>query len=81
MRRPTLPRAATARLPLTGLALALCAVALASAPAGSASAAAAPAPQATLTSAQQHYLALAQSGVASAKRRWRDPRLGWDDER
>ncbi|HEV2975041.1 MAG TPA: glycoside hydrolase family 76 protein [Solirubrobacteraceae bacterium] len=65
---------------MTGLALALCAVALASVPVGSASAAATPAPQPTLTSAQQHYLALAQSGVASAKQRWRDPRLGWYDE-
>jgi hypothetical protein len=33
-----------------------------------------------LTSAQQHYLALAQAGVARAKQRWRDPRLGWYDE-
>jgi hypothetical protein len=35
---------------------------------------------APLTSAQQHYLQLAQTGVARAKQRWRDPRLGWYDE-
>jgi hypothetical protein len=34
-----------------------------------------------LTSAQQRYLALARAGVATAKRRWRDRRLGWYDER
>src|SRR5258705_5529035 len=33
-----------------------------------------------LTSAQQHYLRLAQAGVASAKGHWRDRRLGWYDE-
>ncbi|HEY3864800.1 MAG TPA: glycoside hydrolase family 76 protein [Solirubrobacteraceae bacterium] len=32
-----------------------------------------------LSSAQQHYLALAQAGVARAERRWRDRRLGWYD--
>ncbi len=31
--------------------------------------------------AQQHYLALAQQGVASAKARWSDHRLGWYDSR
>jgi hypothetical protein len=41
--------------------------------------AAAPAP--TLSAQQQQYLALAQAGVASAKRRWRDRRLGWFDSR
>ncbi|MGP8240525.1 MAG: hypothetical protein ACLQQB_01985 [Solirubrobacteraceae bacterium] len=30
-----------------------------------------PAPAPTLTAPQQHYLALAQSGVATAERRWR----------
>jgi len=41
----------------------------------------APAPASVLTAAQQGYLALAQSGVAHAQRRWRDPRLGWYDAR
>jgi hypothetical protein len=40
----------------------------------------APPAAAPLTSAQQHYLQLAQAGVAKAKQRWRDPRLGWYDE-
>jgi Glycosyl hydrolase family 76 len=34
-----------------------------------------------LAPAQQHYLALAQQGVASAKARWADHRLGWYDSR
>ena len=34
-----------------------------------------------LTSAQRHYLALAQTGVATAERRWRDRRRGWYDAR
>jgi hypothetical protein len=33
-----------------------------------------------LTSTQQHYLQLAQAGVAKAKQHWRDRRLGWYDE-
>ncbi|HTB69668.1 MAG TPA: glycoside hydrolase family 76 protein [Solirubrobacteraceae bacterium] len=66
-------------LPSTGVALALCALAFASSPTGAASAAT-PAAQPTPTSAQRHYLALAQAGVASATRRWRDTRLGWYDE-
>jgi Glycosyl hydrolase family 76 len=45
-----------------------------------------PAPSSTpsaaaLTTAQQHYLALAQAGVTQAKRRWGDRRLGWYDSR
>jgi hypothetical protein len=36
-------------------------------------------PPAPLTAAQQHYLALAQQGVALAKQRWGDRRLGWYD--
>ena len=32
-----------------------------------------------LSSAQQHYLALAQAGVARAERRWGDRRRGWYD--
>lgn len=38
----------------------------------------APAP---LTSAQQSYLTLAESGVAQAESRWHDPHLGWYDAR
>jgi hypothetical protein len=34
-----------------------------------------------LTSAQQHYLALAQRGVAAAKTHWSDNKLGWYDSR
>jgi hypothetical protein len=41
--------------------------------------AAAPAP--ALSTAQQHYLGLAEAGVAQAQRRWRDPRRGWYDAR
>src|SRR5580658_8083305 len=37
-------------------------------------------PTATLSATQQQYLALAKAGVASAERRWRNPRLGWYDE-
>ncbi len=36
---------------------------------------------AALSSAQQHYLALAQAGVANARQRWWDPRRGWYDAR
>ncbi len=48
--------------------------------------AAAPAPRLAasgqpLSPAQQHYLALAREGVASAKARWADRRLGWYDSR
>ena len=42
---------------------------------------AAPADPPPLAPAQQHYLALAQQGVASAKARWADHRLGWYDSR
>src|ERR1700742_1951929 len=34
-----------------------------------------------LSAPQQHYLALAEAGVARAQQRWRDKRLGWDDSR
>jgi hypothetical protein len=37
--------------------------------------------QQPLSAAQQHYLALAQAGVASATRRWSDRRRGWYDAR
>jgi hypothetical protein len=42
---------------------------------------AAPVAAPPLAPAQQHYLALAQQGVASAKARWADHRLGWYDSR
>lgn len=54
------------------------------APGGAVAAAASPRPSAAvqpLTPAQQHYLALAQAGVASAKARWADRKLGWYDSR
>jgi hypothetical protein len=38
-----------------------------------------PVPTPVLTPAQQHYLALAKTGVTTAMRRWRDPRRGWYD--
>ena len=34
-----------------------------------------------LSAPQQHYLALAEQGVARAQLRWRDPRRGWYDAR
>ncbi len=46
----------------------------------SASAASAAPQQPQLTSAQEHYLQLAQAGVASAESHWRNARLGWYDE-
>ncbi|HEY2571547.1 MAG TPA: glycoside hydrolase family 76 protein [Solirubrobacteraceae bacterium] len=60
--------------------LALAALVFAAAGAATASAAAAPSPP-SLAPAQQHYLALAQQAVASAKARWADHRLGWYDSR
>jgi hypothetical protein len=36
---------------------------------------------APLSAIQQHYLTLAQAGVARAEQRWSDPRLGWYDAR
>ncbi|HEY4897099.1 MAG TPA: glycoside hydrolase family 76 protein [Solirubrobacteraceae bacterium] len=39
------------------------------------------APLPVLAPAQQHYLALAQEGVARAQSRWRDTRRGWYDAR
>jgi uncharacterized protein YyaL (SSP411 family) len=38
-------------------------------------------PGTALTAAQASYLALAESGVAQAEKRWRDPARGWYDER
>jgi Glycosyl hydrolase family 76 len=64
-----------ARLPTLTVAVLLVSCACAAAPSG----AQAPAP--ALTSAQRHYLALAQIGVATAERRWRDQRLHWYDAR
>jgi glycosyl hydrolase family 76 len=40
-----------------------------------------PAPAPALTSTQQGYLALAESGVARAEQRWKNPQLGWYDAR
>jgi Glycosyl hydrolase family 76 len=73
----TPPRRALTALVLVALAL------MAGAAANAAAAPSAPAPTqpAPLTPAQQHYLALAQSGVAQAKARWSDKRLGWYDSR
>src|ERR1700684_1132204 len=76
---------------MTKLLPTLVALALAPAPASAAPArghatrahavaAASPTSPQPLTSAQQHYLQLAQAGVAKAKQRWRDGRLGWYDE-
>src|ERR1700728_3679003 len=39
------------------------------------------APAAALSTAQQHYLALAQAGVARASQHWWDPRRHWYDAR
>jgi hypothetical protein len=85
MRRPTPTRFALPAPMVAALALALAAGPATSSAAPNpavaarpASAAAQPAP---LTAAQQHYLALAQSGVAQAKARWSDKRLGWYDSR
>jgi len=68
--------AATALAVLLALAAlvcgALCAATASAAPASSLQ---------PLAPAQQHYLALAQQGVASAKARWADHRLGWYDSR
>jgi hypothetical protein len=57
------------------LALALCLVGLVRAGASPSVSAS------TLSPAQQQYLALAQTGVASAQRRWRDKHRGWYDAR
>ena len=38
-------------------------------------------PQHPLAALQQHYLQLAETGVARAEQRWRDRRLGWYDAR
>ena len=67
---------------LAALALALTVAAASAAAPGPASrshAASVAAPPAPLTPTQQHYLSLAQSGVAQAKARWSDKRLGWYD--
>jgi hypothetical protein len=58
-------------------ALALCATFTAACGSGSAAAA----PKAGIAAVQQHYLQLAQSGVARAQQRWHDRRLGWFDAR
>jgi hypothetical protein len=50
-------------------------------PALSAQTALAGPPAPVLSSAQQGYLALAQAGVAQARKHWWDPRRGWYDSR
>jgi hypothetical protein len=66
----------------TTLAALLALLALFSAALCAATASAAPASSVQpLSPAQQHYLALAQQGVTSAKARWSDHRLGWYDSR
>jgi hypothetical protein len=76
MRKPAPQRAATTLATLVALA------ALVSGALGVGTASAAPAPSSPpLSPAQQHYLTLAQQGVASAKARWSDHRLGWYDSR
>ncbi len=91
MRTPKLCPAALA----AAACLAACAIASApasaSAPAGASAStpagasaptpATASAPTPALSAAQQRDLALAQAGVAQAKRRWWDPRRGWYDSR
>jgi uncharacterized protein YyaL (SSP411 family) len=62
------------RLPAPALAVLLSSCACAVAPSQ-----ARPAPP--LSSVQRHYLALAQTGVATAERRWQNPRLDWYDAR
>jgi hypothetical protein len=49
--------------------------------AGAASASASAAQTVGLGAAQRHYLQLAESGVARARQRWHDRRLGWYDAR
>jgi hypothetical protein len=69
------------KLARTPAATALAALLVLAAPgAATASAAPAPSPQ-PLSPAQRHYLVLAQQGVASAKARWAEHRLGWYDSR
>lgn len=66
------------------LALCLCLCALATGVASCACAATsvgAQTPAPALGPTQRHYLALAQAGVATARRRWWDARLGWYDAR
>jgi hypothetical protein len=69
-------RMPTARLALIAVVTCLLGGALATPPA-LASAHAAGATPPALDAAQQHYLALARAGVAKARGRWWDPRLGW----
>jgi hypothetical protein len=81
-----------AKLLSTPLALALALATMAMAGTGTLAEAATPPPAASLpalsapvgaplTPSQQHYLSLAQEGVAQANRRWQDKRLGWYDAR
>jgi hypothetical protein len=67
------------RLAITLSAFALAVAAMACTGADGAAAAAVPQPHA-LSASQQHFLSLAQAGVARAQR-WRNRRLGWYDAR
>jgi hypothetical protein len=66
----------TARLALIAATFCL-AAGLVTTPCALASARGAAAAAPVLSAAQQHYLALAHAGVAKARKRWWDPRLGW----
>jgi len=66
----------TPTLCLSTLAAAICLACAAPAIAGAAST---PASVPALGTAQQRYLALAQAGVAQARKHWWDPRRGWYD--
>ena len=69
---------------LCTLATAVASCACAAPPAGAQSPsppAGARSPSPALSPTQRHYLALAQAGVATARRRWWDARLGWYDAR
>ncbi len=80
----------TSKLLLSTLAAAICCACAAQAAAQAPAAAPSGAPPATkagvtpavaLSSAQQHYLTLAQAGVARAEQHWWDPRRRWYDAR
>ncbi len=66
---------------LSTFAAAVCLAAGLATPALGSPAAKAAAPAPALGASQQHYLALAQAGVAQARRYWWDPRLGWYESR
>ena len=73
-------RMSTARLALIAVVTSLAGGVLATPPALASSPAAGTAAP-VLSATQQHYLALAHAGVAKARKRWWNPRLGWYDSR